>query len=304
MNVEPLSRQVILEAVDHTDHLPPLPRVVSEIERELARDDPAPARVARIIEQDPALCAGVLRLANSALYARRTPVTDVVQAIGRLGLGETQRVVTAASVMGAWREVPGVDLERFWWHSVAVGLVSMQFARRVRAVLPRESTDSAFLAGLLHDIGALIVAQAFPEHTAELHREPLAEGESLADRELRVWGVDHGEIGATLAAGWNLPPVLREAMSFHHQPWLAAPDVTSLVQLVHVADFFCTNQGFGRRVDGCPGWLDRGAWDGLGLDLADVFPGLEEVQDRGAASHTWVTLLRAAKDESTFDGRS
>src|SRR5690349_4533645 len=102
MAVRTLTRDLILDAADRTEHLPPLPRVVTEIERELSKDDPSPARVARIVEQDPALSAGVLRLANSALHARRAPVSDMVQAIGRLGLAETQRVVTAASVMGVW----------------------------------------------------------------------------------------------------------------------------------------------------------------------------------------------------------
>lgn len=286
----PLTRAAILEAVADTEHLPPLPRVVADVERELMMPDPSAAAVARSIERDPALAATILRLANSALYLRRSPVSAVGQAVTRLGLTETRRVVLAAALMGLWRKVPGVDLERFWSHSIAVAFVSSLLLPHVKQGISNEAAQTVFTAGLLHDIGALILAQRFPEETIFLYERGYAEGRAFAELELEAWDIDHAEVAAVLAATWNLPAMLRDAMSFHHRPARAAAENRTLVQLVHFADFYCTSHGIGRHVDESPGTLDADAERALALDPDGD---LGDLRDKSEQSRTWVNLLRA-----------
>ena len=286
-----LDRAAILTTVARAEYLPPFPRVVADVERELGRKEPSRDRVAASVEQDPALSAGVLRFANSALFSARSEVASVSQAIGRLGFREIRRIAVTAGVMGLWQPMPGINLERFWSHSVAVGLMSAELAKRLGSRLDDHAQEAAFSAGLLHDLGALLLACAFPEQVLELRRDLGKTGGHIADMELNRWGIDHGEVAGQLAQRWKLPAPLRESMCFHHRPWLAAERHHTLVQVVHVADYFCTNQGFSRDTDQQEVWFDATSWERLGLDLDDALAIFDSATEQGNNSRIWIGAL-------------
>lgn len=291
MSKPPLNRDLILDAVWRTDQLPPYPGIVVQVEREMAKVEPAPTRVADILSRDPALCAAILRLANSAAHASRSAATNIGQAIVRLGLRQTRKVVLTAALVQRWPVHHCLDQRAFWSHSISVALAAAEISNRVRAAVPAEILDATFTAGLLHDLGGLVLARTFPEEyalLAELRRET---GRSSVSLELEHWKIDHGEVGGIVACRWKLPDLLRDAVAFHHQPWQAGESSRILAQLINVADFLCSCQGLSRADELMPDDFDSVSWDALGLEVTDAREILESVAIQGALSSEWLTAL-------------
>ncbi|MGE5785912.1 MAG: HDOD domain-containing protein [Myxococcales bacterium] len=288
---KPLDRNTILTTVAQMGRLPVLPRAVMEIEKELARPNASAHKIAELVQLEPGVCAAVLRVANSALHAPRREIVNVMQAITQLGLNEVRKIVLVASLIRNCQSYSKMDLRRFWLHSVAVGLTAVEISRTARVPVEAELMDAAFAAGLLHDIGALVLHATFPEHAAAAQHDAEMQGRSLVEVEHERWSVDHGEVGAVLADHWNLPPLLHRAMVFHHRPWSADPDAHALVQIVHIADFFANNQGFGRSERITPTWFDDSSWYSLGMTFADVTPIVDHVADHCEHSQVWVESI-------------
>lgn len=221
--------------------VPPLPHVVRELIAEL--NDPASSAktVARIATSDPALAAALIRTVNSASLGLRRKVTSVSESVSYLGYSVVRSVVirmrleqVLPSRAGA---SSGYDSEDLWVHALAVAHAGACLAERVKGL------DRGFVStlGLLHDIGKLAINSQFPDSAAKLLApDPAHLGESLLDRERRVLGADHAELGAMLAAHWKLPNDLVEAIRWHHAP-LAAPGtlppaVRAATILVHLAN--------------------------------------------------------------------
>lgn len=288
---KPLDRNTILTTVAQMGRLPVLPRAILEIEKELARPNASAHKIAELVQLEPGVCAAVLRVANSALHAPRREIVNVMQAITQLGLNEVRRLVLVASLIKNCESYSRMDLRRFWIHSVAVGLTAVEISRTARVPVESELMDAAFAAGLLHDLGALVLHATFPEETVAARKDAETLGRSLVEIEHERWSVDHGEVGAVLANNWHLPPLLHQAMVFHHRPWSADPDAQALVRIVHIADFFANNQGFGRGEDATPTWFDDSSWYSLGLTFADVTPIVEHVADHCENSEIWVESI-------------
>lgn len=300
MSAPSLNRNQILDAVWRTDQLPPYPGIVAEVERELSKPDPAPQKVASILARDPALCAAILRLANSAAQAARTETANVGQAIVRLGLRQTRRVVLTAALVQRWPVHRAVDQRSFWNHSISVALVASELGKHTAVTISPETLEATFTAGILHDLGALVLAHAFPEQYTQLNTERREAGRSAVSLELEHWGIDHGEVGGIVACRWRLPDSLREAVAFHHQPWQASEEHLQLTQLVHVSDFLCTCQGLNRDEDGLPEDFDNSAWDALGLQIEQAHGLFEGVLRQGEQSKEWVAALNSGEKDRTW----
>lgn len=223
----------------------------------LTKDDKAGAAdFEKVIRPDPALTANLLRVANSAYFGLRCRAESVRQAVTLLGVKRVCEVATSvafAPVIPA--RLPGyeVDAASFWTHSVAVAVFSEKLAKELKVGSP----DMLFTAGLLHDIGKLVVgALVADEHGEILRRVRAGTPFVLAERE--VLGVDHGELGAMVAQAWSLPPAVTWAARWHHKPGAVPPDADGkLVALVHAADALAHAMGFGadtgelaREIDG------------------------------------------------------
>jgi HD-like signal output (HDOD) protein len=292
MSAPSLTRELILDAVWRTDQLPPYPSIVAEVERELAKPDPSPTKVGTILAEDPALSAAILRLANSAFQAARGETTNVAQAVVRLGLRHTRRMVMTAALVQRWPVHRAVNQRSFWNHSVSVALTASEFDKLAGVSIPAEVLEASFTAGILHDLGALVLARAFPEQYAWLSEIAIAEGRGIAPLELDRWGVDHGEVGGIVACRWELPDSLREAVAFHHQPWQARSEHRLLTQLVHVADFLCSSVSPSRTEDKIQGDLDVASWNALGLSVEQGASLFETSLKLREQSKEWVAALR------------
>ena len=286
-----ITRKEILAALEGADQLPPFPDVVIHVEQELSRPDASINRLVALLEQDMTLVAQLLRVANSAYYGSRTHITSVKDAAIRLGLRELQRIVYTAAFVGKYRQVGGTSAERFWGHSLAVGMAARAVCRFCKHPVTQETLEAAYVAGLLHDLGALALMHWFAAEFAETVAATREHGGTTSECELARWGIDHGEVGGLLAERWNLPELVQLAITYHHQPWLVDPRGRPVVRLVHIADFICTNQGFGRDETGLPSWFDAEAWDSLGLSIDDSQAIIAQVRIDGEHSVVMAKVL-------------
>jgi HD-like signal output (HDOD) protein len=226
--------------------LPPFSPVLNRLLATLSNEDASFAKIADLIEKDTVLAGNVLRLVNSALYARRGTVNSVRHAVSLLGIDKLRNATLGMSVFRMWNNVrtpPGWSMARFNLHSVAVAILSDQIAQRARIQYP----EGAFIAGLFHDIGRLLIAVGLKEEYAQIEKL-YAEGDRpLRDCETSVLGWNHQELSAQALAIWNLPEPIRVAVRYHHEPDNDPTPVedseTRLSRLIYLADQYINSTG-------------------------------------------------------------
>ncbi|WP_291272121.1 HDOD domain-containing protein [Geothrix sp.] len=208
--------------------LPSLPLTVVALGEAVQDERCTVDRILSILSKDPPLSAALLRMANSALYAGTDSVMDLRTAVLRLGFDAVSNLGTGAAVIRTLKGGAHLDAVRLWQHSVAVGLT----AKGVCVLAKRHGqAETAFLTGLLHDIGKIALDTCFPEIYAEVLQK-VAEGAHFVDAERAVLGLDHAEAGALLAAEWSFPQTIVEVIRDHHEP---KPE-DFLPNLIHLAD--------------------------------------------------------------------
>jgi len=225
------------------DNIKPLPVNVTRAIKLMSDPDVDVRDVAAAIALDQALAARILKLANSAYYGFTHPASTLHEAVVRLGFRRTKTVlftVTYSNTLN--RRVSGYNLARgvLWQHSVAVAMVAQRLSQRVAYPAP----DEAYIAGLLHDIGKLMIAQYYQLDWEQLLNLGESQKLMLFEVERYLYDIDHAQVGGALAHKWNLPAVLQEAIGFHHDP-PAAPTAPQLAAIVHLADIICLRYGIG-----------------------------------------------------------
>lgn len=254
--------------------LPSLPTVVSELLSSFANEDVNVDQIASQIARDQGLTARVLRVANSSFYGLQSKVGSIHEAVVVLGFRAVRSMVLAVGVNGAFRadQCPGFDAPAYLRHGVGVGL-----AARILAPLAKQNPELAFTAGLLHDIGELVLASNFSKPYSEALAYRAQHDVALPEAEQAVLGITHAEVGALLAETWRFPPALRQAVADHHAP--AAAPADSLANLVHVADATAHALGLSRFNDEMVMPLDGVAWSRLGITwdaYAQALPKIEK----------------------------
>ena len=249
------------DVVANLDDLPSLPAVVMELLTSIDQDNIDISVLARKVSHDQALTAKTLRLANSSLYGLQVRVTTIQQAITYLGFQTTRNLITAAAVTGGFTtsQCPAFDHQAFWRHSVASAACAKVLARQVRF-----NQDYAFTAGLLHDIGRLVLVSCFPQHYARVLEYRAEHDCYLLDAERAVLGIDHVAAGLALAEHWNFSDTMRLAIAGHHDP--AAPGASFLAAIVHVADAVAHALDLSGPEDDLVPPVSTVAWSALGLD--------------------------------------
>ena len=194
------------------------------------------ADFAEVIGRDPNLAARLLRIANSSYYSLRGRIDTIQRAVAVIGSLDVCNLAIGLSAVRAFRDIPVevVSMEDFWTHSVYCSVLARRLARG--ASPGREGT--LFLAGLLHDVGQLLIFLRRPEEARKALRMVMdGPGDFTAEvAERSVLGFDHGDVGDELARHWHLPELLRECMALHHSPGSASASNASAVAIVHVAN--------------------------------------------------------------------
>lgn len=222
-----------------SEGLPTLPAYVFELNSLLAATPVNLRRVGEVIRTDPSLTAQVLRLCNSAFLGFRERVTKIEHAIMLVGSERLRTMVLTCSLVEyVGRRVASEDIQSFWGHCFLTATLSERLARATAYFQP----EQAYLAGLLHDIGALPLLMMTPKESQEIESTPtFAWGESI-ELERERFGIDHCEVGRWIGVSWNFPPILVEVMVSHHHPREATED-RHLVGVVAAADQFCFRRG-------------------------------------------------------------
>lgn len=243
--------------------LPPLPTAVTKVLQEMQQPEPSSANVEKIIAGDQALASKVLRVVNSAYYGVSRQVTNVGQAIIILGLQQVRNIVLSVGSMAAFNAKTPRQLEtmqRFWQHSFGCGAVCNLLAPHVG--WDRKKTETAFTAGILHDIGRLFLFCNFGNTYDKLIDVANDHGITFEEAEVKMLGMGHGAIGGVIAEEWGLPVALVECIRNHEGPFETLPD--ELTSVVHFGDWLNKKIYFEGR-DVKLGELDPSVKDWLNL---------------------------------------
>jgi HD-like signal output (HDOD) protein len=250
------------------------PLVYTRLTEAIANPRASTTLIADIISEDAALTARLLRLVNSAFYGFPFPIDTVSQAVMLVGTQQISDLALATSVMTAFDGIPDelVDMESFWLHNVATGV-----AARILAGLRREPlVERFFVAGVLHDIGRLLLFRQRPEHMREALERCECTGKPLFELERAIFGFDHAALGGALLRAWKLPPKLEDMVAFHHVPSQCTHSVEAA--LIHVADVVAHTMPLGSSGERAVPPLDPSAWTLLGFDADIVEPTIEQME--------------------------
>lgn len=208
--------------------LPSLPVLVLELLASIDQEDSNVEDLADKLSQDQALTAKTLRLANSSFYGMPHQVTTMQQSVSILGFRTIRSIATTAALIGALPSLARseFDMAAFWRHAFATAL----FARELAPAL-QVNPEQAYTAGLLHDIGLLVLVTQFSGHFAAVLASQVQTGQSLMEAERAVLGLDHAAVGHALTSHWKFPEALQQAVTDHHQPALLnEPALVALVR--------------------------------------------------------------------------
>jgi len=199
--------------------------------RALDEDDSGSNDLADRLSRDQALTAKTLRLANSSFYGMQSKVTSIQQAIAILGFNGVRSLVTTAAIIGGFSSSAHstFNFSGFWRHSVATAVCAKNLSKLVGM-----NQDYAFMIGLLHDIGRLVLVTGSPEHYAMVITRQQDNDCYAIDAERDTLGIDHAMVGSALAAHWKFPPLMQKAILDHHAPLSEMPP--SYTSVIHAAD--------------------------------------------------------------------
>jgi len=229
---EPIRQKDLAYLLDGNVGLVSLPPIFTEISRVISDPHSSAAQVADVISKDPNLTTRLLKIVNSAFYGCASKIDTISRAVTILGSKELSTLALGTAVMKIFNNIPAdlVDMKSFWEHSVACGIA----ARMIASYKHIANTERLFVAGLLHDIGRIVIYKHLPEHGREVFLHAQRTNSFLRVAELEVIGFDHTQIGARLMQNWKLPVILEQALGYHHQPTLSQNPLEA--SIVHIAD--------------------------------------------------------------------
>ncbi len=233
-NISALKSEAILKKIQNVTVLPPIPRVLQEISQ-LFNDPSISARkIEVLIEKDPSLTVRVLSIANSPLFGLRRSVTNIGSAVLILGFQEIKSIVTSIKMASTLKMKSDkyFDPDQFLNHSLITGILTQRMSKD----LGFNFNGDGFTAGILHDIGIVILHEHFPQEFLQIIECTSQKNISFLQAEYDVIGLSHQEIGEFLADKWSLPSVLSGVLRFHHRPGYSKEN-NFLTSILHLADY-------------------------------------------------------------------
>jgi putative nucleotidyltransferase with HDIG domain len=239
-----MDREDIRLGIRNIKNLPTLPVIVGRI-LEVADDSGSSANeLAELVARDMSVSAKVLNLANSAFYGFSRRITTIPQAVVVLGFDTVRSLALSVSVFDTLKSNSGdvgFDREAFWIHSIGCGTASRLIAKE----LAYRDTGTFFVAGLLHDLGKVILDTHFSAQYAEVVEEMIEEERSAIDAETDILDIDHAEVGAWLAVRWKFPEILVTPIAAHHNLMVAEGEFLKEAVVVHLANILTKRAGIG-----------------------------------------------------------
>jgi putative nucleotidyltransferase with HDIG domain len=252
------------KVIDRISGLPTLPAVITQVTRLMQNPKVSANEVGRAISSDQALASKILKIVNSSFYGFPSRIKTITHAIVILGFNSVRATALSASVFstfGSTEEETSFDRPAFWKHSIGVGAAAKILAKK----LQMKETEEAFLAGLMHDLGKVILDQYLHTRFEEILQVVREENCLIADAEKKVLGgVTHAEIGAHLARKWNLNQEFVYIIENHHHP-SSASDYFKITSVVHTANILIRAMDIGNSGDNRIPRINPAAWKALGI---------------------------------------
>lgn len=248
--------------IDRTNTVYSLPLFYERLNEAINHPRTSIDDIAKIITEDQGLTTRLLRLANSPMFGYFGKVGSISKAVTIIGTQQLRDLALAASVMGIFKGIPEelLSMASFWRHSIACGIIARALATWRREV----NVERFFVAGMLHDIGQLIMATMLGKLVREMLEESQASAGLYFNIEKARLGFDHAEAGGALLKEWKIPANIAEPVAYHHTPGRAEqfPLETSLV---HLADIICQALELGQSCERFVPPLDASSWERLGM---------------------------------------
>jgi HD-like signal output (HDOD) protein len=236
--------------------LPSLASIDAALKDLLVADQRYTSQIAEIIERDPSLATRLLRLVHSVYYDISTPIKSIEEAVFYLGMRHIRQLAMMTTVVEDMEKLPAnrcFPWREFWRHSIATALMT----REVMELVQASSGESDYLAGLIHDVGTIVMAAAFPSHFHAIYGEPSGGGADLLETERAILGADHAELGAMYLRKQMLPEAFVEVVRCHHEPGLARHN-GRIAAAVQVADLLVRGARIGESGAGME--VSEDAW--------------------------------------------
>lgn len=262
-----------------------LPEIYIKVEQALANPKSSSKYLADILSEDTALTARILRLANSSFFSFPGKIDTVPQAVTVIGTRQLRDIVLASSIVGVFKDMPEglVDMKSFWQHSIACGVTCRVISTLRRAA----NVETAFVAGLLHDIGRLILYKSKPAEMGELISQCEESNSLLYKAEKEAFGFDHAQLGGLLLKEWKLSTHLIETTTYHHAPARAKEYVVETAT-VHVGDILANTLQTGKSGERFAPPLSAKAWELLGLENGTLELVIDETDKQYAVAVDFV----------------
>ena len=235
-----LSDPLSIELACKVEVIPTISPVYWELERLLQSPLTCAEEIGSVIARDMGLCAKTLQAANSGCFARLQFISDPMDAAGLLGFSTLQGLLRTDRGFQEFkpREGASFDMDRLWRHSLQCSFMAQEMAGTLDGA-DEEVQTQAGMAGLLHDVGQLIMACSLPEQYQSAAKLSEEEGLSDVEAERRVFQTSHAELGAYVMTLWNIPDPIVEAIAYHHDPAAAMNPENPVLKAVHAAELAC-----------------------------------------------------------------
>jgi len=246
---------------EFSKNLPSLPQILLKLMETCSREDATVNELAKIVAKDPSLSSKILKLVNSAYYNLPQKIHNFEQAISLLGMEAIKNLALSASVYQVFDDMEKnsrFDLRKYWFHSLQCAVLANMIAKRIAYPFCEE----AFVAGLLHDVGKLVLWKNYPEAYAKVLAD-VQKGDTLIHAEDRILGFNHAAAGACLIEHWQMEAFIADAFLYHHEPMGRILNALPMVKIVYVANCLsadCFEDAARLKI----------AADVLGLDAGDV----------------------------------
>lgn len=235
-----ISNEKVKEIVTKIETLPVLPGVYQELMDEIRKPDCSLPEIGSIISRDVGMSAKILKLVNSSFFGFARHIADTTQAVNLIGLNVMKAIILYENIFNVCDAptLKNLKLEKVWEHSINVGRI----AKRLIEITPqtlgkKELSEEAFIAGMLHDVGKIILGANFHDVYLNIHARIKDEKKSMEELELEIIGTTHAEVGAYLLGLWGISEPIVEAIAFHHAPMATTSEIRPLAA-VYAANYF------------------------------------------------------------------
>ena len=271
------------DIVQNIHDLPTLPSVAVTINEEVRKDNLTALSLAEIVSNDPSLAARVLRLANSAYYGLSRKIDTLDRAITVLGFTTIKNLALTISIFKVFKENghESFNIESLWQHCLGCAVASKSIVSNSNPGL----SEQAFLSGIIHDIGKIAIAQAFPDKMAEIMQAIKNSETPQSDIEKDILGFTHQQIGSLLSEKWNFPHSYCKAIRLHHTPYSIEPSIdinkneSILISSVYVGNQIAKAMSFGASTDPKSIKIDRETWDRLDIERDKISGFREQIKE-------------------------